>query len=152
MEVKMSKNVLKFILCVGIIMIITVPTGDITRLFGSGKYIMVTLKDGTSEKFEYDSFSIPWIVPRVKDEFTCEEHDFDQEEVEEILILNESWNSCDGREEWLFDVYFRDDGNNVRRPLRGFIEVTDYNIRGKLYGSGENKTISFEQIEKISYY
>lgn len=148
----MSKNVLKFIICVGIIMIITVPAGDITQLFGSGNYIMVTLKNGTSEKFEYDSFSIPWLVPRVKDEFTCEENDFNQAEVKEILILNESLNSCDGNDGWLFDIYFADNGGKVKRPLRGFIEVTGNEVQGKLYDTKEDKSISFKDIEKVTYY
>jgi hypothetical protein len=148
----MSKNLVKFFICAGIIMIIMTPAGDITQLFGSGKYITVTLKDGTKEKFEYDSFSIPWIVPRVKDEFTCEEYDFNPAEVEEILILNENLNSCDEKEEWLFDVYFREDGGNVKRPLRGFIEVTEYEVRGKLYNTREDKSIPFKDIEKVSYY
>jgi len=122
-------------------------SGDSSLLYGYGQYVIVTLKDGNTVKFDYDSFEIPWIAPQVKDELTCDVTDFNPAEVEEILILTEGENFCDRRDDWLFDVYLRE-----KDPIRGFIEVTETMVRGKLFGSSEQKSISFEEINKVSYY
>lgn len=131
-----------------VILVISIASVWSSPLFGEEKYVSVTLRDDTVLKLQYDSFSIHWVEPKIKDEFTCEEYAFTVNDLVEIWTLNPGLNSCDHREdEWIFEVTLK--GMN---PLQGFIQVTAEEITGKLFETGEVKTYPFQEVRKISYH
>ena len=123
--------------------------GHVPHLFGegNGKYILVTLKDKSVEKFEYDAFSFNWVLPQIKNEVTCEVEDFLPADLEKIFVLSQTWNSCDEKDDWVFDVYLKD-----RRPIQGFFELTAEKVTGKVYETGKIKSIPFQDISKVTYH
>jgi hypothetical protein len=117
-------------------------------LLGEEKYVTVVLRDDTILKFDYDSFTMNWVVPQIKDELTCELFDFNPLEVDEIQMLTIGEDFCDKRDNWLFDLSFKDLG---KPSIQGFIEVTEENVKGRLSGTGEVKVIPFMEIKKLIY-
>jgi hypothetical protein len=112
-----------------------------------GQYVLVTLKDKSTLKFEYDSFEFNWIVPSVKNEITCKSTDFHISEVEEIYVLNQTWNPCAKKDDWLFDVSLKD-----KKPVQGFFELSGESVLGKLFDSGEQREIPYSNISKVSFH
>ncbi len=129
------------------ILVIIMVSASSSPLFGEDHFVLVTMRDDSVIKFQYDSFSLHWVNTQIKDEETCEIYDFSPSNLVEIYILNPALNRCDQREDdWLFDVYFRD-----RTPIQGFIEITSEDVTGKLFETGVEKTIPFQEIRKVSY-
>ncbi len=119
-----------------------------TRLnAGEGQYIVVTLKDKTTVKFEHDSFEFNWVVPSVKSEFTCKSTAFDVSELVEIYVLNQTWNPCAKKDDWVFDVSLKD-----KKPVQGFFELTGESVLGKLFDSGDQREIPYSNISKVSFH
>jgi len=131
-----------------VVLVSTVSMGTIPLHAGNAPYVLVTLRDNSTLKFQYDTFSLHWFQPQIKNEITCEVTDFNPVDVVEIWVLSRALNECDFRDdEWLFDLTLNDKG-----PIQGFIEVTEESITGKLVDTGEEKTILFPEVKKITYY
>lgn len=138
------KNTLMGILLIIIGTAIVCPS----PLLGEDRYVLVTLRDNTELKFQYDSFSFNWINPQLKDEFTCEFYNFDPKDLVEIYVLNPTLNKCDQREdEWTFDVSLKG-----REPVQGFIELIKEYVSGILYGTDVKKNVPFTEIGKVTYH
>ncbi len=120
---------------------------------------VVTLKDRSQVRLDAATVVIPWTETEVRDEFTCVPTRFRVEEITEVIILNQAWNACEGRDEWLFDVYFVD-----REPLRGFIRIHDTRVSGRPLASGgpgrdmaqpqespRTRTIPFREVDRVTF-
>lgn len=117
-------------------------------LANEGKYIMVTLKDNTEVKFEYDSFDFGWTAPQIKEDMACKTHAFALDEIVEIYILNQTLDACSQKDnQWAFDVYLKD-----KKPVQGFIELKADKVTGLLFGTDTEKSISYSDINKVSYH
>jgi hypothetical protein len=115
---------------------------------GEGKYILVTLKDKSEVKFDYDAFLFNWVAPQIRGEITCKTHDFAKDEIVEIYVLNRTLNPCNQKEdEWVFDLYLKD-----KKPIQGFLELNAEEVTGKLYGADTERSIPFTDISKVSYH
>lgn len=124
--------------------------GSAYSLLASEPYVLLTLKDKTTEKFEYDSFELSWILSQIKEEFTCEAFDIDVENVVDIYVLTLKENTCkedEYKEDWLFDVHFSN-----RRAIQGFIELYEPKVSGKSFNKKETKSIPYKEIKKISFF
>jgi hypothetical protein len=144
-----SISIPRVFLIISLIFLINIPA-NINLIFGETPYVLVTLKDNTTEKFEYDSFELNWIQSQIKDEFTCDAYDIDKEKVTEIYVLSLMENPCiegEYKEDRSFDVYFSN-----RNAIQGFIELFEPNVTGKLLDKGEIKTIPYSDIKKISFF
>ena len=142
---KLSFNFISIIiLCMGISLI----PGNYNLLSAEESFVQVTLKDKTTVKFEFKSFSLNWTDNVVIDEFSCEPQPFDLKEVEEVYVMALKENPCgnvdkDGR---LFDVHVV---NNP--PLMGFIELSGTSLSGIILGTGEEKSIPYSDVKKIRF-
>jgi len=144
-----SLSISRVFLILVLIFLVNMPA-NMNLIFGETPYILVTLKDNTIEKFEYDSFELNWTQSQIKDEFTCNAFDIDAAKVTEIYVLTLKENPCvEGQyeEDWLFDVYFSN-----RRAIQGFIELFEPNVSGRLLDKGETKSIPYSDIKKISFF
>lgn len=111
-------------------------------------YVLVTLKKGGTQKFEYESFTLNWTLPiTIKSQETCEEFEIRKDDIDEIYVINEFYNNCDNKDDWEVDVYLVD-----KRQILGFLNMTEYAARGRLYLSGEEKSIPFKDIKNISFH
>jgi hypothetical protein len=111
-------------------------------------FALVTLKNGGKQKFEYESFTLNWTLPiTIKSQETCEEFEIRKDDIDEIYIINEFYNNCDDKDDWEVDVYLVD-----KRQILGFLNITEYAVRGRLYLSGEEKSIPFKDIKKVSFH
>lgn len=111
-------------------------------------FVLVTLKKGGTQKFEYESFTFNWILPiTIKSQETCEEFEIRKDDIDEIYIINEFYNNCDDKDDWEVDVYLVD-----KRQILGFLNITEYAVKGRLYLSGEEKSIPFKDIKKVSFH
>jgi hypothetical protein len=93
-------------------------------------YIIMTTRDNQQVKLEYDTQVLPFVALEVKDELDCTPTPFNLEDVAEVTIVNLGWNTCEQREEWIFEVSFQD---AATRPLMGFIEIQETKVRGRLF-------------------
>ncbi len=138
----------KTLMMIMFLVILAVPGGLVSPLNADESYVLVTMRDDTTVKLVSHTFSMHWVVPEVKDEITCKITQFEISELSEIYVMTIADNFCDKRDDWLFDVNFKDP---ERSPVHGFIEVTQEFVTGKSYETGEEKTISFYDIQKISF-
>jgi len=144
-----SLSIPRVFLIISLIFLVNIPA-NMNLIFGETPYVLVTLKDNTAEKFEYDSFELNWIQAQIKDEFTCEAIDIDAAKVTEVYVLTLKENPCmenEYKEDRLFDVYFSN-----RREIQGFIELFEPNVTGKLFAKEETKSISYSNIKKIAFF
>ncbi|MCP5045781.1 MAG: hypothetical protein GY940_01315 [bacterium] len=140
---------LKFMVGCMIVAVICVSLGfNVMPLdAGEGKYVLVTLKDKSTVKFEHDSFEFNWAAPSVKNEFTCKATAFDVSQLKEIYVLNQTWNPCAKKDDWVFDVELQD-----QKSIQGFFELSGDSVLGKLFDSGNQQEIPFVNISKVSYH
>jgi hypothetical protein len=118
-------------------------------------YMIMTMKNKEQVKLEYNEAIIPWVSTEIRDELNCDTVvQFDLADVEEVIVLNEGWNTCDHRDEWLFDVYFKDG----RPALRGFMEVQRTQVSSRAFAadgdqlSAPLRVVDLTEIDKISFY
>jgi hypothetical protein len=117
-------------------------------LTGAEPYVKVTLKNGTVEKFDYDSFSFNWTSPAtITDQTSCEEVQISKEEIAEVYFIGEFFNTCVNKDDWEVDVYFPD-----RRQILGFFKVSDYSVKGRKLETGIEKSIAYSAIKKVTFY
>jgi hypothetical protein len=166
------KNKLSF-LKIGVIFslfLLVIPSvGDIDRLMGAGTgtetgtYVLVTLRNGEVKKWEQDSFKIKWIFPVtfLEDE-TCVNKTFNKEDIKDIFPISRSWNNCEKKEDWLFEVDFHD-GDYAQGYVMSQCKIKEKDdakvkniaaeteISGIAAGSGKEETIDYKDIRKISF-
>jgi len=110
-------------------------------------YVKVLLKNGSIEKFDYESFTFNWIYPiTIKDQEMCESHEITKDDIDEVYIINEFYNNCDNKDDWEVDVYLVN-----KRQILGFFNVNDFSVRGKLLETGEEKRIPLKDVKKVSF-
>ncbi len=111
-------------------------------------YVMLQLRDGNLVKFDYPSFAFNWIYPiTLKSQITCETFEITKEDIDEVYVKSEFYNNCDEKDDWEVNVYL----TNGEEVL-GFFKLSDYTVTGKLFASGEEKTIQFKDIKKVSFH
>jgi hypothetical protein len=110
-------------------------------------YVMVKLRNGAAHKFDYHTFTFNWIQPiRLIDQETCEVIEIDREQIDEIFIVDQVYNECGDKDDWEVMVYLKDN-----RELLGFLEVSEYTVKGVSYETGEEITINYGDIKKVSF-
>lgn len=145
-EVSMKKSMMaKTVIVVFLLLAINVSFSHTKLLLGEDAQVVVTLKDETVYTFEYGSFNLNWTALRVKDELNCTYTDFEPEMIKDIFVMGMTWNSCDKKDDRLFDV------NLGKRSYQGFCPLSDDKVTGKLLDTGEEKSIPYEDIKKISF-
>lgn len=140
-----KSTMVKAVIVVFLLLAINVSFNHTQLLLGADVHVVVTLKDDTEHKFEYGSFNLNWSGLQVKDELTCKVTEFEPEMIKDIYVMGMSWNSCDKKDDRLFDI------NLGKRAYQGFCPLTDDKVIGKLMDTGEEKSIPYEDIKKISF-
>ena len=145
MKIKLSLGFISaIILFVGINLVI----GDYNILSAKESFIVVTLKDKTSIKFQNQSFSLNWVDKIVIDEYSCDPTPFELEDVKDIYVMSLKEYTCGGsdRDSRLFDVHLLDG-----REIMGFIELSETYFSGVLLDTGEHKSIPYRDIKRIRF-
>ena len=108
----------------------------------------VTQKDGKIEKLEYETFTMSWILPitlrtyRDREDIELKKEDFD-----EIYIAGDFSSGWEKNKEDLgIMVYLVD-----KREMLGFFHVSEHVVKGISSITGEEKSIPFENVKKISF-
>jgi hypothetical protein len=110
-------------------------------------YVLVILKNKERVKLEYESFTFNWELPIiVKSQETCDNTEITKDQLDEIYVISEFYNNCDDKDDWEVDVYLKDG-----RQILGYLKVTEYNVKGNHYATGEEKTIPFKDIKKVVF-
>jgi hypothetical protein len=142
----MKKNtMIKTVIVVFLLLTINVSFNHTQLLMGADSQVVVTLKDERTHTFEYGSFNLNWSALQVKDEFTCTVTEFEPAMIKDIYVLGMSRNSCDKKDDQLFDIHLG------KRAYQGFCPLSDDKITGKLVDTGEEKSIPYKDIKKISF-
>jgi len=151
-------------------------SGD-NLLWGAEQYVEVSLKDGSTVKFEYQSFlagnfKFPEKVNRVAAEgetqtfgekrfvlihqADCREESISLDNLVELEVLGQELNTCSGKKDWLVKVYLFD-----QEKYKGFLSapshnadrvLSEYNMRGILFAAGNERSIKIEDIKKITFF
>ena len=146
-------------------------------LLGNEQYVRVDLKDGTSIKFEFqsfmnDNFNFPEELNRpaepgeiktfgekrihFKDKNTCKAYSISLDNLVELEVLGIEKNNCDSKKSWLFKIYLFD-----LEKYEGFLTSPDHNagqamaehnVKGILLESKNQESILIEDIKKISFF
>ena len=112
------------------------------------KYVEVTQMDGKIEKLDYDTFTMSWILPiTLRTHFAREDVQLKKEDIDEIYITIQYPHGWDeDKEDWLVKVFLVDDIEWI-----GFLHVSQYMVKGISSTTGEEKSIPFEDVKKISF-
>lgn len=146
-------------------------------LLGNEQYVQVDLKDGSSVKFEFESFmNDNFIFPEelnrpaelgevktfgekriyFKEKNTCKAYSISLDNLVELEVLGMDKNNCDSKKSWLFKIYLFD-----QEKYEGFLTspehntgqaLTEHNIKGILLESKNQESILIEDIKKISFF
>ncbi|UCH95030.1 MAG: hypothetical protein JSV88_32910 [Candidatus Aminicenantes bacterium] len=131
-------------------------------LLGTDTVVKVTLRNDEERKLHLSSFQINWTFPvTFLEEETCVKYTFGKEKIKDIYPISKSWNSCEKKEDWLFEVDFWDDnyvqgfvaaGSKVKvQDAPGGEEAFQTIIKGTIYPTAEKVSISCKDIRKISF-
>jgi hypothetical protein len=112
------------------------------------KYVEVTQSDGKIEKLDYDTFTMSWILPiTLRTHFAREDVQLKKEDIDEIYITIQYPHGWDeDKEDWLVKVFLVND-----IEWSGFLHVSQYMVKGISSTTGEEKSIPFEDVKKISF-
>lgn len=108
--------------------------------------VVVTMQDDTEQVFEYGSFNLNWEALQVKDELTCKLKSFEATDLTVIYVLSMSWDSCEKKDNQLFDIKLGD------RLYQGFCSLKNDSVSGKPADGGEEISIPYSDIKKISFH
>lgn len=151
-------------------------SGD-NLLWGAKQYVEVSLKDGNTVKFEYQSFmagnfEFPEKLNRVASEgevktfgenrfrfvhrTSCGVLGVNLDSLVELEILRQEQNTCTGKKDWLIKILLTDN-----EEFEGYLDASAYNadrvlshhnIQGILSDTGAEREIAFEDIKKIAFF
>ena len=112
------------------------------------RYVKVTQRDGKIEKLDYDTFTMSWILPiTLRTHLAREDVQLKKEDIDEIYITIKFPNGWDeDKEDWLLKVFLVDD-----IEWSGFFHVSRHVVKGISITTGEEKSIPFEDVKKISF-
>jgi len=146
-------------------------------LWGAVQLVEVSLKDGSSVTFEYQSFmagnfKFPERLNQVTaggeaktfgekrfmltHQANCREESISLDNLVEIEVLGRELNNCSGKKDWLLKVYLFD-----QEKYKGFLSapshnadrmLSEHNLRGILADAGNERLIKFEDIKKITFF
>ena len=128
-------------------------------LFSAEGFVDVTLKTGEVIRFESASFQIDWVFPvTILEEDTCIQKVLQLEDIKDIFPINESWNSCKEKEDWLFEVDLPD-GNYIqgyvasesKAAVKSEGQDKMHLVSGTSYTTGKIESIDYKNIRKISF-
>ena len=143
-------NLVKILVAIVIILTVNVSySNSQSNTNANVQYVEITLKNESVEKFDYTTFTLSWTYPiTLIRPLTCDEVEINKHEIEEIYVVGEFSNNCldQGKDDWEFTVYLTDE-----RQLLGFFQVSEFTAKGLLYDTGEEKSIPFKDIKKITF-
>jgi hypothetical protein len=117
------------------------------NLQASTPFVKVVLKNGETKKLEYSSFTFNWILPiRLTNQESCDKIEITKDQLDEVFIVDELYNECDGKDDWEVMVYLKD-----KSEVLGFFIVSQPVVKGKLYKTGEETSIPFKDIKKVKF-
>jgi len=116
---------------------------------GSPAYVIVYLKNGGSEKFQYSGFYCNGndYNMSLKDN-SCTNHNILKSKLDRIIFYGKTYDKCTNRNNWEWKVEYS--GGSV---LRGWRSSYSYeHASGKDFNTNTSKTINFSNISSIRYY
>lgn len=121
--------------------------------------VQVTLRTGEVKTLEAASFELDWVFPvTVLEEDTCEKRVVKKDEVKDIYPISLSWNTCEEKEDWLFEVDFFDGKyvqGHLKKDSKGAAQAKEGGsepfVRGRDPRSGKEEMIRYKNIKKISF-
>jgi hypothetical protein len=112
------------------------------------KYVEVTQRDGKIEKLDYETFTMSWILPiNFRTFHGRDDIQLKKEDIDEIYIASQFPSGWDeDKEGWLVKVIMVEDIEWL-----GFFHVSQHVVKGMSITTGEEKSIPFEAVKKISF-
>lgn len=143
-----------FLFCGGLYVSLAAETG-------TGVTVVITMRNGEEKPIEPGTFKMEWEFPvTIMEEETCTRKVIQEEEIKDIHFINPSWNSCESKEAWLFEVDLVN-GDYVQGFLLSKAGVGSeadskkaghgLSVRGISSRSGQEEAIPYDQVRKISF-
>jgi hypothetical protein len=130
-----------------IVFLLVIVNFNYFNLQASTSYVKVVLRNGETKKFEYSSFTFNWILPiRLTNQESCDTVEITKDQLDEVFIMEDLYNECEGKDDWEVMVYLKD-----KNEILGFFIVSQHEVKGRLYETGEEISIPFKDIKKVKF-
>lgn len=107
--------------------------------------VVVTLKNGDTEQFDYNSFNFGWAVR----DSNCTLHQWEKASVTQVDIVGLTYSECDKANSWEL-IYYIVDGKATGGHISPIVNNTA-EVSGRDPKNGATKRIKYGQIRSITF-